>query len=207
MAERYEYQLSRLREDDLDHSPFDQLARWMNDARAQNVIEPTAMCLSTVGPDSRPSARMVLVRHLPESGLTFFSNYQSRKGQELEANANACLTAWWGSLERQVRIEGRVEKLEEELSDAYWESRPYESQLASLASPQSQIIESREALAAMVHQIEQLSPETISRPPHWGGYRLVPDVFEFWQGGPARLHDRLRYRVADNSWIVERLAP
>lgn len=207
MPDRYEYLKGRLAEEDASPNPLEQFAHWLQAAISAQVIEPTATCLSTVGSNGRPSSRIVLLRGQDERGFTFFTNYQSRKGEEIEAHRYGCMNFWWGALERQIRIEGVVERVLPEDSDAYWQTRPYESQLASAASPQSQVVDSRESLTAHVHHIQQENPDTVARPEHWGGYRLVPDRFEFWQGGPARLHDRLVYRLVGQAWIIERLAP
>src|SRR4051812_31517986 len=167
------------------------------------------MTLATVGAQGRPSARVVLLRKLDERGFCFFTNYESRKGQELAANPWAALLFWWGRLERQVRIEGEVERLSEAESDAYYHSRPLGSQLGAWASPQSQVIANRDFLEERLAGLEsEYADHAPPRPPFWGGYRLVPTVFEFWQGGPHRLHDRLRYQLqTDGSWQIERLAP
>ncbi|GIW30065.1 MAG: pyridoxine/pyridoxamine 5'-phosphate oxidase [Meiothermus sp.] len=205
---RSEYTYGTLSEQEALPNPFRQLERWLTEALEAQLYEPHGMTLSTVGPDGRPSSRVVLLRGLDERGLVFFSNYQSRKGRELEANPWACVNFWWPPLERQVRVEGRVEKVEPELSDAYFASRPYDSQIGSAASPQSQVIASREVLEQRVAELRARYPTTVPRPAHWGGYRLKPDTFEFWQGRPSRLHDRLVYRLQpDGSWRIERLAP
>ncbi len=205
---RSEYTYGTLSEQEALPNPFRQLERWLTEALEAQLYEPHGMTLSTVGPDGRPSSRVVLLRGLDERGLVFFSNYQSRKGRELEANPWACVNFWWPPLERQVRVEGRVEKVEPELSDAYFASRPYDSQIGSAASPQSQVIASREVLEQRIALLRARYPETVPRPAHWGGYRLKPDTFEFWQGRPSRLHDRLVYRLQpDGSWKIERLAP
>jgi pyridoxamine 5'-phosphate oxidase len=167
------------------------------------------MTLATVGAEGRPSARVVLLRKLDERGFCFFTNYESRKGQELAQNPWAALLFWWGRLERQVRIEGQVERLSEAESDAYYHSRPKGSRLGAWASAQSQVIANRqvleEKLAALEAEYAHTEPP---RPSFWGGYRLVPTLFEFWQGGPHRLHDRIRYlRQEDGSWQIERLSP
>lgn len=207
MAERYDYILGRLRESDVSPNPFEQFAHWLQEAVAASVVEPTAMCLSTVAEDGRPSSRIVLLRGQDERGFTFFTNYMSRKGEEIAASGYGCLNFWWGGLERQIRIEGTVEQVSAEESDAYWAERPYESQLASSASPQSQAIEGREVLGELLERLRAQHPTAVPRPPHWGGYRLVPDYFEFWQGGPARLHDRIAYSLESGRWITVRLAP
>lgn len=207
MVDRIDYSRGQLHEEDMAASPFDQLRTWLDEARSHPITEPGAMCLSTVGTDGRPSSRFVLLRGLNGEGLTFFTNYQSRKGLEIESNPSVAVCFWWAELERQVRVEGRGERLSVRESDEYWASRPYESRLASAASPQSRQVASREELTALVHRVQQQNPEEIRRPTHWGGYRLVPELFEFWQGGPARLHDRLLYRLVEGSWVLYRLAP
>ncbi|AIE87452.1 pyridoxamine 5'-phosphate oxidase [Fimbriimonas ginsengisoli] len=208
MSQRYDYVRGVLIESSLNPSPFAELEGWIEIARRVDVVEPTAMCVSTVGADGRPSARFVLLRDLDERGLTFFTNYESRKGRELAQNPFACATFWWGSLERQVRVEGRVEKVSPDESDAYFHSRPRQSQFASAASPQSQVVQSREELESAVANLAARYPEgDMPRPESWGGYRLIPDRFEFWQGRPARLHDRLVYTLGGDQWIIHRLAP
>lgn len=207
LESRLEYEISELTESTLDENPVRQLERWLHEAAATSLVEPNAMCLATVGRDGRPSGRMVLLRGIDERGLSFFSNYSSRKGEELGANPYGSICFWWPSLERQVRAEGIVELLTALESDAYFASRPRESQLASAASPQSQIIASRTEVEARIAELDALHPTAIPRPAHWGGYRLVPDRFEFWQGRPARLHDRLIYRLVEGRWELSRLAP
>jgi len=205
---RSEYTYGTLSEQEADPDPFRQLERWLAEAIEAQLYEPHGMTLSTVGANGRPSSRVVLLRGLDERGLVFFTNYQSRKGRELEANPWACLNFWWPPLERQVRIEGRVERVEPQLSDEYFASRPYDSQIGSAASPQSQVIASREVLEQRIAELKARYPKTVPRPAHWGGYRLKPDCFEFWQGRPSRLHDRLLYCLQpDGRWRIERLAP
>ena len=196
----------------VDPDPFRQLEGWLSDAIAEKVIEPQAMTVSTVGADGRPSSRVVLLRGLSAEGLTFYTNYGSHKGRELEANPYACTNFWWGPLERQVRVEGRVFKVSPQESDAYFASRPRDSQAASASSPQSQIIGSRAELEAHMQALEAQFPDAIPRPAHWGGFRLVPDRFEFWQGRPARLHDRFVYlpekgTLEGSRWTIHRIAP
>lgn len=195
----------------VDPDPLKQLEAWLNAAIQAELVEPQAMTLGTVDAGGRPSSRVVLLRGLGPEGLLFFSNYHSHKGRDLEVNPFACLNFFWGPLERQVRIEGRSEKLSAAESEAYFASRPRESQIASAASPQSQIIGSRAVLEEKIQALETEFPEHIPRPEHWGGYRLVPDLFEFWQGRPARLHDRFQYRLEGvqegRVWQISRLAP
>lgn len=205
---RKDYTQATLDETDALANPFDFFKLWFDQALNADLPEPNAMTLATVNANGRPSARIVLIKGLDERGITFFTNYESRKGKELAQNPHASILFHWTELERQVRIEGRVEKCSPEESDAYYLSRPAGSRLGAWASPQSQVIDSRAALEARVRQADaeqQGDPKT--RPPFWGGYRLVPDFFEFWQGRPSRLHDRLAYTLQGDSWVMSRLAP
>lgn len=203
---RKEYESLTLDESMLDADPIQMLRRWIQEAEASGHPEPNGMCLSTVGPDLQPSSRMLLLRGL-DDGLVFYTNYLSRKGSELALNAKACATFWWPELERQVRAEGYVLKTSPEESDAYFASRPYESQVASTASPQSRIIENRGQIEHAIENIKAANSDVLLRPAHWGGYRLLPRRIEFWQGRPARVHDRLEYILGDAGWEVRRLAP
>ncbi len=206
MNGRYEYSRATLDEASLDDNPIALLRVWLEEAtKHEGIVEPTAMALATAL-DGRPSNRFVLLRGL-DSGLVFYTNYRSRKGRELDANPWAAATLWWAALERQVRIEGRVERTTEAESDAYFASRPAMSRHASAISPQSQPIPSREVLDTRLAEAMEADPEGPERPAHWGGYRLIPDVVEFWQGRPGRLHDRIRYRREGDRWAMERLAP
>lgn len=189
---------------DLDPDPCRQLIAWLADASAAGIEEPNAMALSTVGAGGRPSSRMVLLRGL-DPHLRFFTNYLSRKGQELGENPYAAGLLWWGELNRQVRIEGQVQRVPYEVSDAYFSSRPLESRLASVVSPQSQVIAGREELERAMRELTSLGEP--SRPDHWGGFELVPDRYEFWQGRTARLHDRFVYSRDGDGWSIVRLAP
>jgi pyridoxamine 5'-phosphate oxidase len=205
---RREYRAAGLDRDQLDDDPVAQFGRWFGEAERADLIEPNAMTLATSSPDGRPSARIVLLKGFGPDGFVFFSNYASRKGDELAANPNAALVFWWPPLERQVRLEGSVERTTTEESEAYWASRPLGSRLAALASAQSQVLTGREEL---VRRVEELAARhrdgDVPLPEAWGGYRLVPDAFEFWQGQPNRLHDRFRYTRHQDGWLVERLSP
>lgn len=206
---RKEYEQGALDEATVDRHPIRQFAVWYDAAVAAGVPEPEAMTLSTATPDGRPSARIVLLRGFDDRGFCFFTNYESRKGRELGENPWAALTFHWAILERQVRIEGRVERTTASESDAYFASRPSTSRIGAWSSPQSDVIADRAALEDLFARFREAHPidSAIPRPEHWGGYRLVPERIEFWQGRPSRLHDRLRYRSGPGAWIVERLAP
>lgn len=207
--ERMSYERGALVEDAVSPDPFEQLARWLADARAAQVIEPNAFCLATVDSEGRPDARFVLLRGLDERGLVFYTNCQSAKGVQLAAHPYATAVFWWGALERQVRIRGAVELVSPAEADAYFATRPRGHQLSAWVSPQSQIVPGREWLEARLAEVErEFEGKPVARPPYWRGYRIVPDIFEFWQGRPNRLHDRLRYtRQSDGRWVIERLAP
>jgi pyridoxamine 5'-phosphate oxidase len=205
---RSEYARGGLAEADVDADPVVQFGRWFEQAESAGLLEPTAMTLATSTPDGRPSARMVLLRGFDERGFCFYTNYESRKGGELAANPRAALVFWWGELERQVRIEGRVERTSRSESEAYFHSRPPGSQLSAAASPQSQVIDGRAVLEERVARLATGHQDgQVPLPGFWGGYRLVHEVVELWQGRPNRLHDRLRYRRAGDRWRIERLAP
>lgn len=204
---RQSYERGALEEQSADSSPLAQFRVWFEEALAAKVAEPNAMTLATVGPDGQPSTRIVLVKDMDERGLVWYTNYQSRKGQELAGNQRAALQFHWVTMERVVRIEGLVQAVPPEESDAYYVSRPLDSRLGAWASPQSQVISSRAVLVANAAQAALQHGLKPQRPPHWGGYRLVPHAWEFWAGRPSRLHDRLRYRLQDGQWIRERLAP
>ena len=209
---RVEYKRAALDLCDVAADPFRQFARWFDDAVAAQVPEPNAMTLATVDAAGGPSARIVLLKAADERGLTFYTNYQSRKARELLPGARAAILFFWPELERQIRIEGAVEKVDTATADAYWASRPHLSQVGAWASPQSEPLPDRAALEARFAQAEARYPgDSVPRPPHWGGYRLVPDAFEFWQGRASRLHDRLFYQRNDQgegaNWRIVRLAP
>ena len=195
-------------EKDLDADPLAQLARWLEAARQAGIIEPTGMTLATVGKDGRPSARIVLYKGPHDGGLTFYTSYGSRKGGELAANAPAALVFWWDKLERQVRVEGRVERVPRELSERYFHSRPRLSQLGAFTSRQSRVVATREELEQRLAETERrLEGKEVPLPEDWGGYVLKPECFEFWQGQAGRLHDRLVYRPSGDGWRIERLEP
>jgi pyridoxamine 5'-phosphate oxidase len=197
-----------LERDRLEPDPVKQFERWFAEALSAGLVEPSAMALATADADGRPSVRMVLLKEVSQAGFVFYTNYQSRKARELAMNPFAALCFYWEALERQVRIEGEVEKLPEALSDAYFQSRPRGSQLGAWASPQSQMMASRAELEARLRALEaEYAERPVPRPPFWGGYLLRPTALEFWQGRENRLHDRFRYTREDAGWRLERLAP
>ena len=204
---RKNYQQAELLESNAAKHPLEQFTLWLNQALAAEVPEPNAMTLATVASDLRPSTRIVLIKGYDEQGIVWFTNYDSRKGRELAGNPFAALQFHWVELERVVRIEGRVEKISEADSDTYYHSRPLASRIGAWASPQSQTSGSREWLQQELQTYADKFQQEPPRPPHWGGYRLVPDAWEFWQGGGARLHDRLQYRKQQDQWVMQRLAP
>jgi pyridoxamine 5'-phosphate oxidase len=204
---RKSYERDALDEEASLGDPLKQFEHWLQQALDAKLPEPTAMTLATVGADGRPSTRIVLLKGLDARGFVWYTNYDSRKGRELAANPQAALQFHWVELERVVRIEGRVERVEAELSDAYYASRPLDSRIGAWASPQSQVIESRALLVTQAARFGLKFAMNPPRPPHWGGYRLQPDTWEFWQGRKSRLHDRLRYRLQGGQWLRERLAP
>ena len=205
---RKSYERAELSETESESDPLRQFERWLNEAIHSEVPEPNAMTLATVGSDLRPSTRVVLIKGYDEQGIVWYTNYQGRKGLELAGNPWAALQFHWVELERVVRIEGRVEKVADAESDTYFHSRPLDSRIGAWASPQSQVISSRAVLVANAAKYGAQFLLNPPRPSHWGGYRLVPDRWEFWQGRKSRLHDRLQYRAAPNqTWLRERLAP
>jgi pyridoxamine 5'-phosphate oxidase len=204
---RKSYERDALDETASEADPLRQFERWMQQALDAQLPEPNAMTLATVGADGRPSTRVVLVKGFDARGIVWYTNYRSRKGRELEHTPFAALQFHWVELERVVRIEGRVEKTSAEESDAYYASRPLDSRIGAWASPQSEVIASRTVLVTEAAKYGARFALQPPRPPHWGGYRLAPDRWEFWQGRKSRLHDRLRYRLDGGAWVRERLAP
>lgn len=203
---RMSYEKERFDKRDADPSPIRQFSKWFDQALQLGELEANAVMLSTVSGAGRPSARMVLLKEFGDRGFVFYTNYNSRKGKEIAENPNACLTFYWAPLEKQVRIEGVIEKVTAAESDAYYYSRPHGSQAGAIASEQSEVIENREILEKKFAEIEQR--EHLQRPAYWGGYLLIPDTIEFWQGRPNRLHDRLRYTLkGGGSWKIDRLSP
>ena len=211
-ALREEYTLGGLDDADLDPDPVAMLRRWLDDAISSKLYDPTAMVVSTVSATGRPSSRMVLLKGLSETGLVFYTNYSSRKGEELAGQATCSVVFPWHPLQRQVRVEGAAARLTDAENDAYFAGRPKESQLGAWASPQSKVVASREQLdTRYAEAAARFADGPVPRPPYWGGYRIVPDTFEFWQGRRGRLHDRFRYRsvptTPDRPWQLQRLAP
>lgn len=205
---RKDYALAGLTEKDLAREPFRQFEKWLQEAEAAKIAEPNAMTLATATRDGRPSARTVLLKHVDGRGFVFYSNYESRKGRELEANPHATLVFPWLALERQVIVEGAVTRVAREESEAYFHSRPRASQLGAWVSQQSSIIPGRKVLEDALKELDaKYSGQEVPLPPQWGGWRLVPETVEFWQGRRSRLHDRLRYRRVKDGWTLERLAP
>ncbi|AUH52978.1 pyridoxamine 5'-phosphate oxidase [Chromobacterium sp. ATCC 53434] len=205
---RLEYAKKELSPEDCLPDAVAQFEIWLNEAISAQVNEPTAMNLAAIGPDGRPSARIVLLKGVEDGQLLFYTNYQSRKGQALAHSPYVALTFFWPELERQVRIEGRAERVAPETSDAYFASRPYTSRLGAWASEQSSEIASKAVLVTRAAMYGARHPINVPRPPHWGGYAIVPDRVEFWQGRPSRLHDRVLYtQTADGGWQLSRLAP
>ena len=207
-SRRHEYESRGIDVGDMADDPLAQFRAWYGDAVSAGVYEPNAMVLATVSPDGQPSARYVLLRGLDEHGFRFFTHLGSPKGLDLRVNPRAALTIGWLPLHRQIRISGTARLLSDEESDAYFASRPRGSQIGAWASPQSSVLADRAALEAQVAEIaERFAGSTVPRPPDWGGWVVEPEAIEFWQGRSSRLHDRLRYRRAAGSWIIERLAP
>jgi pyridoxamine 5'-phosphate oxidase len=205
---RKEYMHSSLSESDVDPDPIKQFGKWFDEALKAQVPEANAMSVATVGAEGRPSSRILLIKEFDQRGFVWFTNYASRKGRELEGNPYAALLFHWIELERQVRIEGKVEKISAEESDAYYNSRPLLSRLGAIASDQSRPVANREALEARFEEVKKQYGDHPVKPVHWGGYRLVPDSIEFWQGRSSRLHDRVCYTRHDGqAWQIQRLQP
>jgi len=206
---RQSYTKSSFSEADLLNTPFEQFEKWFREAEAAEIEEPNAMCLASATPDGQPSTRIVLLKDFSENGLVFFTNYESRKASELEANPKAAANFLWLPLQRQVNVTGRIERVSKATSLKYFLSRPFSSQLGAWTSPQSKVITSRQILETKLDQMKRKFAEgKVPLPDNWGGYCLVPETFEFWQGRPSRLHDRFCFkRDEDGAWIAERLAP
>jgi len=207
-ALRQEYSRHELSRSSVATDPFEQFAIWFNESVEADIFEPNAMHLGTSSADGVPSGRTVLLKGFDADGFTFFTNYNSRKGRELIANPNCYLHFFWKELERQVFIRGVAAKTSEAASDEYFARRPYQSQIGAIASEQSSIIDSRKVLEARFEELKAQYPEgSVPRPEHWGGFRVTPAEFEFWQGRPSRLHDRIQYRLTDGEWRIQRLSP
>ena len=204
---RNEYEHGEIDEAALPNLPLAVFERWMGEAIKQGIPEPTAMTVATVSPEGRPSTRVVLLKKVDANGLVFYTNYSSHKAREIEANPHAAAQFYWVEAERVVRIEGQVEKVSPEESDEYFSQRPLDSRIGAWASPQSEVIASRASLLAAAAKVAATMGLNPPRPPFWGGYRIVPETWEFWQGRTSRLHDRIRYRKEEGQWIKERLAP
>jgi pyridoxamine 5'-phosphate oxidase len=204
---RKSYMKGSLSEEDVQSNPIEQFHIWFQQARDSDIPEPNAMTVASADANGKPSARIVLIKEVTEAGFVFFTNYDSHKGQDLTANPHAALLFFWPELERQIRIEGIVEKLSESESDEYYHSRPLDSRIGAWASPQSQIISSRTQLVTKAAEYALKFALNPPRPPHWGGFRVKPELMEFWQGRPSRLHDRIQYSRTDSAWKIDRLAP
>lgn len=205
---RRDFSLKTLDEKDIPLNPMVLFGKWLNEAITSDALEPNAMILATATPDGKPSSRVVLLKKYTDQGFIFFTNYNSKKGIQIEHNKFCALNFVWHELERQIRVEGMIEKISETESDSYFELRPEKSKLGAWASPQSQVIPNREYLdEVMINFQKQFSNKNISRPLNWGGYIVKPYLFEFWQGRSNRLHDRIQYSLEKNIWKIERLAP
>lgn len=205
---RRDYTQAALLESNADPDPFVQFQQWFEAAMKAELPEPNAMTLATITPEGMPAARIVLLKDFDDRGFVLFTNYDSAKGQELSQNPNAALVFLWAELERQVRIQGQVERISAEESDGYFYSRPHSSRLGAWASNQSEVIPNREVLDRQLEDLKvAYDGKEVPRPPHWGGFRIKPHTIEFWQGRTSRLHDRLRYRLSNGVWVVDRLSP
>ncbi len=205
---REEYRIGSLSVQDMDSDPFVMFGKWFRDAVSGGVKEPNAMALATTTSEGRPSVRMVLLKSAGPDGFVFFTNYNSRKAVEISATSHASVLFFWQELERQLRIEGRIEKVSPAESDAYFMERPFESRIGAIISPQSQVIPGREFIERGMDALRNMNTDMLlKRPEYWGGYRLIPDTFEFWQGRENRLHDRFQYQNRGKSWVIHRLAP
>lgn len=204
---RRQYKGKPLSENTVNKNPFKQFEKWFNEMLETGFIEPTAMVLSTAAKNGKPSSRVLLLKEFDETGFIFYTNYESKKGKDLKENPYASMLFYWDKLNRQVRIEGKVEKISKEESEAYFKTRPFKSRIGAWASHQSEIIENRNIIVKNFLKYLVKFKTNVPIPDYWGGYKLIPDLFEFWQGRPNRLHDRIRYRLFKNKWIIERLAP
>ncbi len=209
---RREYDFSCLTRKQLNNNPFEQMQIWLEQAQKAELKDATAMTLATTTNNGMPDARIVLLKNIDAKGLSWFTSYSSHKGQQLSENPQACLLFYWRDFDRQIKIQGRVEKLSTDDAEAYFHSRPLASQFSAAASDQSQAIESREALEKKLQQLKEINPDTVTKPEDWGGYRLIPSAFEFWQGRENRLHDRFTYTPNDSTnkltnWLITRLQP
>ena len=204
---RRSYTKSELKVSSVNHNPFIQFEKWFDEAIKAEMLEPNAMVLSTVSIENKPSSRVLLLKKLDEKGFIFFTNYESRKGNEIANNPNASLLFYWDQLERQIRIEGIIEKITFEESDDYFQTRPYTSRIGAWASKQSQLLKSRTILVKDAAFLMAKYKSNVPLPPFWGGYRLIPTAIEFWQGRDSRLHDRIKYELIENEWQICRLYP
>ncbi len=208
LRRRITYGRGELEIDVLASDPFDQFCDWLDDALStEGIVEPNAMTVATVGANGCPSARVVLLRQWDARGFVFYTNFESRKGDDLTVHPFAALLFWWGALQRQIRVEGRVERVLDVESDAYFATRPRGHRLAAWASHQSAVIPDRETLERAIVEADARFPDDVPRPPFWGGYRVVPERFEFWQGRPNRVHDRIAYERGGDGWTIARLSP
>jgi len=205
---RRDYTKNGLLESDVDPDPIRQFSVWFEQATKSGIMEPNAMSHATVSPDGQPSMRIVLLKGIDDRGFIFFTNYESRKGKDLEVNPKSSLLFFWGELERQVRIEGTIERIDKHSSKSYFDSRPEGSRVGAWSSNQSEIVASRDVLENRFDEnMRRFAGKDIPMPDYWGGYRLVPAMLEFWQGRGSRMHDRIRYRLIDGSWVIDRLSP